>query len=207
MAGNTTGNHDSYHHGDLRRALIEAAEQAIDQRGADQLSLRAVARDAGVSQTAPYRHFENKDALLLAVAENGFALMAMRMAQILGDEFADEQERSIALGTSYVHFAVEYPNRFRLMFGPRIGLIISGSDGLSDSSAFGMLVQAIRQGQDSGQYRAGDPAEIALPSWSMVHGLANLVVDGLVPVNGESTASIRDLVRVCSLALLRGIGA
>ncbi len=100
-----------YHHGDLRNALIDAAAAIVEVRGLEELSLRGAARRAGVSQTAPYRHFADKEALIAAVAADGFLMLAddLRTAVTSGD--------LILVGKSYFRFAQDHPGRFQLMFG------------------------------------------------------------------------------------------
>src|SRR5258708_321301 len=97
----------TYHHGDLPAALLKAAGKALEQKGIASLSLRDAARRAGVSHNAPYRHFPHREALLAALAAEGFALLAERLRGRQGPE----------LGVAYVQFALQHPQRFRLMFG------------------------------------------------------------------------------------------
>src|SRR2546423_10801996 len=97
----------TYHHGDLPAALLRAAGRVLEQKGIGALSLRDAARRAGVSHNAPYRHFADREALLGALAAEGFALLAKRLRGQRGPE----------LGMAYVRFALEHPQRFRLMFG------------------------------------------------------------------------------------------
>jgi AcrR family transcriptional regulator len=109
-----------YHHGDLRVALLASAAELLDEGGPEAVSLRECARRAGVSHAAPYRHFATKEALLLALAEEGFDGLAAA-----GDEamrrVRDPRERLDAYGVAYVHFALEHPARFRLMFAGALG--------------------------------------------------------------------------------------
>src|SRR5438874_4746131 len=97
----------TYHHGDLPAALLRAAGRTLEKQGIGALSLRATARRAGVSHNAPYRHFPDREALLAALAAEGFAMLGERLRAQPGRE----------MGEAYVHFALEQPQRFRLMFG------------------------------------------------------------------------------------------
>ena len=106
-----------YHHGDLRRALIDASLALIAEEGFSALTLREVARRAGVTHAAPYRHFADKEALLAAVAEEGFRAMASDMRERM-DKETSPTERLLACGVAYVLFAVRHPSHFRVMFGP-----------------------------------------------------------------------------------------
>src|SRR5438045_6558281 len=106
----------AYHHGDLRTALLEAAAELLDEGGPEAVSLRECARRAGVSHAAPYRHFETKDALLFALADEGFGWLAESGAKAMHG-IRNARERLDAYGAAYVRFAIENPARFRLMFG------------------------------------------------------------------------------------------
>lgn len=148
-----------YHHGDLRAALLDAADALLDAGGDGAVSLRECARAAGVSPAAAYRHFADKDALLAALAARHFA----EFGQALAVPFA-------AQGAAYVRFALARPGRFRLMFGPLLRR--AGDDpGLrtAAAAAFAALEQA------AGGREAG------LRAWATVHGLAHLLLDGALP--------------------------
>src|SRR5437870_4008576 len=106
-----------YHHGGLRRAMIDAALRLVETGGSQALTLRAAARLAGVSQAAPYRHFANKEALLAGVAEEGFHVLATAMREGAAARRQGAIERMRALGLSYVEFATSHPSHFRVMFG------------------------------------------------------------------------------------------
>ncbi len=176
----------SYHHGDLRRALLAAAHETIRTRGAARLTLREVARAANVSHAAPYHHFKNKDALLAAVAEQGFR--ALRQA--VEARSAAAARPALALqeaAVAYVLFAVEHPDLFRVMFGPQ----------LADKSAYPSLqaeAAAAYQAVEEQLARCGLPGEgssdraghLALASWAVMHGLAMLLIDRQV---GEVNAT------------------
>jgi AcrR family transcriptional regulator len=116
----TTGSRSSYHHGDLRRALLDTALRLIAEEGSSSFTLREVARRAGVSHAAPYRHFANKTALLAAVAEEGFRTLRTRLLEAGTRLPAEPLARLQTLGVEYVRFAVEHPSHFRVMFGPDI---------------------------------------------------------------------------------------
>ena len=104
-----------YHHGDLRRALVEAAERILENEGPSALSLRAVAREAGVSAAAPYHHFKDKNELLAAIAQEGFELLAQAMREGAAHE-EDPRRRLNALGVAYVRFARDNPALYNLMY-------------------------------------------------------------------------------------------
>ena len=157
-----------YHHGDLRRVLIEAGIGRLRAGGVGGLTLRGVARLAGVSATAPYRHFADKEALLAAIAAEGFD--RLRAAVETADTSTRGMEALRAQGVAYVRFAREEPALFRLMFGAG-----TGRDNPPAASAFGVLRARITT------LVPADRAEIAaLSAWSMVHGLACLLIDGRI---------------------------
>lgn len=168
-----------YHHGDLRRALVEAGLEILSTEGAANLTLRETARRAGVSQAAPYRHFADKDALLAAVAERGFRMLAEAMARASTREDLEPLLRFRANGEAYVAFATGNPALFQLMFGTE-ALKRADHPGLQTAAreTFGMLVQGIEAGQRAGFVREGDPQELAVGAWAVVHGVAALLVNG-----------------------------
>src|SRR5690349_16153559 len=104
----------AYHHGNLRRALIDAALQLFAQRGAFDFTVRELARQAGVTHNAPYRHFAGKTELIAAIAEEGFAMLAEAGQQAL-ETASDPRARVRALGDAYVRFAIDHPHQFRVM--------------------------------------------------------------------------------------------
>jgi AcrR family transcriptional regulator len=194
-----------YHHGDLRRALIEASLVLISEEGFSALTLREVARRAGVTHAAPYRHFPDKEALLAAVAEEGFRAMAVQMRERM-DKAEGPVERLGACGVAYVLFAVRHPAHFRVMFGPHFAKP-RDHEGLAKegSSAFGLLVQSIVQGQQAGLLLEGEPMPLALMAWSQVHGLAALLVDGQLEQTLQKGATAEDLAHFQTRMLLEGL--
>jgi AcrR family transcriptional regulator len=154
-----------YHHGNLRAALVDPALELVEREGAEALTLRAVARAAGVSPAAPYRHFTDKRALLAAVAEEGFRLMTTALRA--GDAGADARARFRARGLAYVGFATRHPSHFRVMFGRELA-DRSGYPGLQDAAraAFDALVEGVRDAQEAGAMREGDPRELGLTAWA-----------------------------------------
>jgi AcrR family transcriptional regulator len=163
-----------YHHGDLRRALLDAAE-ALMAEGTDDPSLRAVARRAGVSHAAPYKHFADRHALRAGVAERGFAALGRAMREAA--ETAHDG-RMRAIGRAYVAFALEQPARYRLMFGPEFA---QGRGTAELDRAARAAFDALVATQGASHAAAGDRTT-AVAYWSLVHGLATLLIDGRVAV-------------------------
>lgn len=194
-----------YHHGDLRRALIEASLALVSEEGFSALTLREVARRAGVTHAAPYRHFPDKEALLAAVAEEGFRAMAALMRERM-DKVEGPVERLGACGVAYVLFAVQHPAHFRVMFGPHFAKP-RDHEGLAKegSTAFGLLVQSIVQGQQAGLLREGEPLPLALMAWSQVHGLASLLVDQQLDQALQKGTTVEDLACFQTRLLLEGM--
>ncbi len=167
-----------FHHGDLRRALLRGAMILLEKEGPLGVGLRAAARLAGVSQTAPYRHFPDKEAMLAAVAEQGFRELADKMAAA-ARESSDPRSALLEIGATYVTLAAERPNLFRLMFGPQVAdKRRCPGVGVAGMGAYQVLIDAIENAQRAGVIHKGDPSDIALAHWSSVHGVASLIVDG-----------------------------
>lgn len=185
----------TYHHGDLRRTLIGAALAAVERHGPDAVSLRGVARDAGVSQAAPYNHFADKDALLAAVAAEGFR----RFADVLARGAAaarSPQARLAALGRAYVAFAHGHAAMFRLMFGPALARAAKDSELAQAAKASYAMLQGATGGPTGAvapPAHDAPPAE-ALAAWALVHGLATLVIDGQIAVPDSGPGALFDAV-------------
>ncbi|WP_437815207.1 TetR/AcrR family transcriptional regulator [Sorangium sp. So ce1078] len=186
----------TYHHGDLRQALIDAALRALEHQRAEDLSLRALGRELGVSPRAPYRHFETKEELLAAVAVEGFRAFGELLAQRVAAAGADPIARLRAIAEAYVAFAVERPAAFRVMYAPYATVKESAPD-LLQARAEGhrATMDAIAEGQAAGTLRGGDPMQLALVLWSSMHGLAVLLTQGQLgrfdrPVEAAKLASL-----------------
>jgi AcrR family transcriptional regulator len=158
-----------YHHGHLQQALLDAAIQLIAEAGANGFTLREVARRAGVSHNAPYRHFADRDELLAAVAAQGFRELNQAMLDA-GVRQPAPLDRLKLAGVAYVDFALRRPEHFTVMFDASI----AGTGSGSDAQAFETLLGLIKECQDSGSLPAGEPLPLALLAWSMVHGVAKL---------------------------------
>jgi AcrR family transcriptional regulator len=182
-----------YHHGDLRRALVEATSRLVEEYGLEGFTLRAAARLAGVSDGAPYHHFEDRDALLAAVAEHGFRALCTQMSESAERERGDPQRKSVAMGVAYVLFAARNPARFRLMFGP----LVHSKDRYPDlAEAAARTYQLVRTGlahTDERPDRAASRTAM-LNRWALVHGLSMLAIDGHLQHHAASERSLRRLV-------------
>jgi AcrR family transcriptional regulator len=180
-----------YHHGDLRRALLDEAVRTIRDDGAAALTLRAVGARLGVSRTALYRHFADKSALLNAVAEDGFR----RLSDALEGAWAgagggvrgfDEQ------GRAYVRFALDNPSHYRVMFGVWRSRDEDAALRAAGARAFQALVDALAALQRDGVVRRDEaPGQVALYVWAAVHGVAMLAIDGRLP---SGPGEVRDVI-------------
>jgi AcrR family transcriptional regulator len=169
----------TYHHGALREALVESAAQLAAQRGAAAVSLREVARRAGVSQAAPYHYFADKSALLAAVAEEGFKIFDQTQAAALARAQGDATVRLGELGVAYVRFALDRPHYFKVMFRPHL-VEHSKYPALAtvSSRTFERLVDTVRAARQAHGHDDLDPYAIATLIWAVPHGLAMLYLDG-----------------------------
>ena len=205
----------AYHHGDLRRALLDAGLVLIEELGAQGFTLREAARRAGVSQAAPYRHFADKNALLAAIAEEGFRALTARMhAEVAASGAPPGAMEPVGMG--YLLFAAENPAHYRVMFGPGMAHdTLPPSASRAGVESFQVLVDGVAAAQRAGLMRAGDVNALALFSWSVVHGLALLVIDGRVDVprprpgdrDGEDAVAFRQLVATILQLSVEGTAA
>ena len=198
---------DSYHHGNLRRALIEAALAALDRDGPAALSLRGLARTVGVSATAVYRHFANKDDLLAAIATEGFEGLSAEMRDRLTREpEADRLRRLEILGEGYVGYAVSHPGHYRLMFGKRM-VERAAYPNLQQAAAhsYGMLEQAVADAVHAGDLPDQPVPLLSTLAWSLVHGLSTLSNDQLLTNPGLPSGTVLGgtLTRILTTALHR----
>ena len=173
----------SYHHGRLREALLETAEQMVDAAGPESVTVREAARRAGVSPGAPFRHFETRAALLTGVAERAMARFLAEIARAEATvERADPAARLAALGRAYARWALHHPEQFRVI-STRSLIDFDGSPTLRrDNDAIRSLVQSIvADGQARGALRTADPALVELVAKALSYGLARMAVDGHFP--------------------------
>lgn len=175
----------SYHHGNLRQALMQGAVKCIREHGAENLSLRALAREVGVSQAAPYRHFEDKVSLLSALASDGFERLGKAMREAF-ELHADDAEKALGeVGLTYLKFALQHPETYRLMFGMKASQFNHNEMDSGHSEGFCVLEDVIRLGLIKQQFNALNADDIATSAWSMVHGYTSLVLDGLIEVDEQ----------------------
>lgn len=170
----------AYHHGDLRKALLEAAEAELAEKGVEGFTLRGCAKRAGVSHAAPAHHFKDANALLTALAAEGFQRFAAAMSKRQADA-TDARGRLIGAGLGYVDFALANPALFRLMFSssrPDFGDAALAEAG---SASFEILTRAVRDACGSDPETDRDAMLGVAAAWSIVHGLAELLLAGRMP--------------------------
>ena len=175
--GSTEAQRDTYHHGDLKRALTDAALGLVQEKGPKGFTLREVARRAGVSAAAPYRHFADKEELLAAAATQGFVQLYETLSQTAA-QHDDLTAQVIAMAGAYVRWAVAHPDYYQVMFGSELDKTDKPDLLTAGLSTFATLLDVIVRCQDAGILPKGDPRDTAGPVWSLLHGIASLAIDG-----------------------------
>ena len=167
-----------YHHGNLREALLEAAERTLETGGAGSLTLRELSRELSVSHTSPRRHFADKQALLDALARRGFERLGVITARAAKDRGEDFKACLIRLARAYVGFALKHPALFGLMFEAKRRADAPPELLAASDKTFALLLALFAQGQASGEVVAGDPARLSLGSMAAVQGLLSISTNG-----------------------------
>ncbi|TQV71974.1 TetR/AcrR family transcriptional regulator [Aliikangiella marina] len=190
----------SYHHGDLRNQLLSAGLEIIKTQGINALSLRKLAEKVGVSRTAPYHHFKNKNELLCAIAAFGFQVWTDRLKTIQDKSNISEEQRFREFAQSYVDFAVENPDLYDLMFGQPIWKESHNTGALKKDAypAFQYQRDFIKSWQDQGILPEGfSDLRLSQVIWSTLHGIARLVIDGIYLQTNDS----KQVAEMCDCAV------
>jgi AcrR family transcriptional regulator len=174
-----------YHHGNLQEVLLDAAISLISEVGPAGFTLREVARRAGVSHNAPYRHFRDKDALLAEVAAQGYKELAKAMTQA-ADRQADALEGLKQAGLAYVSFALRRPEHFTVMFDAPFSKDSHPLAAEASEDAFSALLLLVKNCQKNGQIPDREDLDFALLAWTMVHGVAKLAITQRLPYASHS---------------------
>ncbi|KOG88182.1 TetR/AcrR family transcriptional regulator [Streptomyces varsoviensis] len=182
----------TYHHGDLRAACLRAARELLEEDGSAALSMRAVARRAGVSPTAPYRHFPDREALVSAVAAGGYRELAGHLAAAHPEPATPDELAAVAV--AYVRFALDHPALFRAMFAEPC------DPGNEERVAATAAVSEYVRGIVRRAYPDAAPDALSTAVWALVHGLAFLHLDG--KLDASTADAVADRVRAAVLALL-----
>jgi AcrR family transcriptional regulator len=193
----------TYHHGNLRSALLARAEQTVRERGVQALSLRELARDVGVSHGAPRRHFEDRQALLDALAEEGFARLGQALDDAVRDAAPGCTPQLKALARTYVTFATQHAALLELMY---TGKHREGAEHVYAAAerAFAVALIVIAEAQESGELIPGDPEPLAKVALATLHGLATLANSGMLEgADVELEAVVTDAVEMLLSGLRR----
>lgn len=197
----------TYHHGDLRRALMDAATELLAAHGPHGVTLREAARRAGVSQAAPYRHFASKEALLAAVAEESFAALARVLAEGRDAGGRDAARRLRELAGAYLRFAAAHPSTYRLMWSPvPSGAAFPGLRARAGEAA-AVLFQVVQALAPAGEKPEKRVRPLTLVLWAQLHGLAGLVIDEQLPRELRESLPLETLAGVAMDVLLDGLRA
>ena len=218
----------NYHHGDLKEALISSARKILTEQGADALSLRAIASDVGVSHMAPYAHFKNKKALFKSIAADGFRELSEKML-LDSQDLSKAQDLILAYGASYVEFALDNPQLYRLMLGQventgrrNQGQKEKSKEGQSGSEEIALDI-ALMNPVVSSELEASstrpflllhdafakvnkqdDDIQVkaqAVGAWAMVHGMAALIIEGHFTI--PETMSVKAFLTMTAVQTLR----
>jgi len=185
----------NYHHGDLKNALIKVGIQILSKEGLGGLSLRRVAKKAGVSHTAPYAHFADKQALIAAISTEGYHQLYKQLTAAVETNHVNPQNMLVEVGWAYVQFALKDPELFKVMFS---GVIEQEKDypdfrEISQKN-FQLLLGIIKTYQESGLL-APEPVDlVAVRLWSVVHGFIMLLLEGQISHTLLDRMSIKELM-------------
>ena len=174
-----------YHHGHLEDTLLKTAIQLIGEVGPAGFTLREVARRAGVSHNAPYRHFADREELLAAVATQGFRELTQAMSDAAQGQ-VDPLDRLKAAGLAYIEFALRRPEHFAVMFDAPVAKRTRSDQAEAAEEAFGTLLGLVQACQDKRQLPSGDTLQFALLAWTMVHGIAKLSTAKRLPFDSRA---------------------
>jgi len=184
-----------YHHGDLKNALIKAGVEILAEEGLAGLSLRKVAKQAGVSHAAPYSHFADKHALIAAISTEGFKQLYARIEEIFESRRNDPKSLLVETAWAYVQFAMNEPDRFKLMFSSVLEKEKDYPDFVEISRKnFTQIVEVIKICQSAGILRPGSPDLTAVSVWGAVHGLVMLLLEGQVSHNVLDRYDLKDML-------------
>lgn len=171
----------TYHHGNLREALLEAAIDILNERGASGVTMREIGKAVGVSQSAAYRHFSDKSSLLAAIAEQGFVNLTQRLSKIREDDTREPYQRLEQMGISYVVLAVANAAQYRLMYGHEAVKQDEHPDLAKAARNMSHEVHhMVRLCIEAGQVHENDPRQVVHTIWSAAHGAATLIMDGFI---------------------------
>ena len=186
---------DKYHHGDLKNALIEAGLDILSKEGVQALSLRKVARKAGVSHAAPYAHFADKQALIAAIATEGYARLYQDLAEVAAHYAGDPSQALIEVAWAYVQFAVNHPDHFKVTFS---GIVENETDYPEyveqSKKSLKLVMDLVTDCQEVGLLTAGDSELLAISIWAGIHGFISLLLGNQIPSAVLERFTLREIL-------------
>jgi AcrR family transcriptional regulator len=184
----------SYHHGDLKNALIKAGADILSREGVSALTLRKVAQKAGVSHAAPYAHFADKQALIAAISTEGYKNLYEQIAQVAERHRADPLRRFVEASWAYVQFALDEPDQFKVTLS---GMIEKEQDYPAfvetAKQTFNLVVDIVAQCQAAGILRRGAPDLTAVSVWALIHGFVTLLLENQVSHTVRNRFTVREM--------------
>ena len=186
---------NTYHHGDLKNALIQAGIEILSDEGVKGLSLRRVAKRAGVSHTAPYAHFADKQALVAAISTEGYKRLFAQLTHIDQEFSSDPLKKLVEVAWSYVQFAVNDPAHFKITFS---GVIEKENDYPAfvkiSQQSFAFINDMVANCQAAGILRSGPTDLIAVHLWGSIHGLATLLIEDQLSSKVLNSYALREML-------------
>jgi len=185
----------NYHHGDLKNALIKAGVEILAKDGVSGLSLRKVALKVGVSHTAPYSHFVDKQALIAAISTEGFRQLYKRVSTVIDEYQTRPSTQLVEVAWTYVQFAMDDPDRFKVMFSGVLEKEKEYPEFVAESQrSFQLVKMIVEANQTSGKLRSGSSDLAALSAWGIIHGFVMLLLEGQIPHAILEQKSLGELV-------------
>jgi AcrR family transcriptional regulator len=185
----------TYHHGDLKNALIKAGVEILAKDGVSGLSLRKVASRAGVSHAAPYSHFADKQALIAAISTEGFRQLYERVDMMAEKYKTTPSKQLIEVAWTYVQFALDDPDRFKVMFSGILEKEKEYPEFVAESQRnFQLVKMIVEANQSAGVLRSGPSDLVAMSAWGIVHGFIMLLLEGQISHTVLEQMSLRELV-------------
>ena len=195
-----------YHHGNLRNTLLTIAIELLATDGVHALSMRKMAQRAGVSHNAPYMHFADKDAVLAAIAEEGFSLLAIEVESAIAKADKSARQQLMAVSETYVRFALDHADHLQVMFRPIEAEKYPKLLEVSQAS-LNRLFELVKAGQEKGELRSGETNEMTKAIWAMVHGIAALSIAYKTRLLLPEKNSVEDVVITLMNYLLDGLAS
>ncbi len=185
----------TYHHGDLKNALIKAGVEILAKDGVSGLSLRKVASKAGVSHSAPYSHFADKQALIAAISTEGFRQLYERVSAVAEEYKTKPSMQLVEVAWTYVQFALDDRDRFKVMFSGILEKEREYPEFVAESQRnFQLVKMIVEANQAAGVLRSGPSDLVALSAWGIIHGFIMLLLEGQISHTVLDQMSLRELV-------------